>query len=509
MTYQQFELALQSGGIALFLDGFDEIDFSHRDAISRQILGVATKYPAAPIVVSSRPDDKFGAWQNFYVFTVCPLEKEQVLELIEKIDYDSDLKKHFKLAVERELFKSHRSFLSSPLLSSIMLLTYEQFAEIPTKRHIFYEEAFNALFKRHDATKAQFVRKTYANLALDDFRSFFASFCAFSYFDEKFSFLDQELDRYVDQSLKFNRISLKTQSNIIKDLRECVCMLQQDGLHNTFVHRSFQEYFCSAFLTSYNGPLIRNMIDKCARRGRDEVLPMLFEMARDKLDREWTIPRIDEILSDMNELSDKNDASASLYQRLLTWIRIEITLLPSGKLRIDTPMGDLGNEFWVLQWLFKLYAPPSKPESSRRDPVFQKVVHEFFMEPLKDWLGVTKNRRFVETEIDNKLDMFNDVKKSNERSRRRTWMFDVVMERNIAEKIELAERIWPLCDDLREIKRKIEEGLSGRDSIVNLLLRENDTEERKGRSRGGRPPKASSSRSTRTRSTRTEPSPAR
>ena len=173
VTYEQFELALRAGGLVLILDGFDEIDFSHRDAISTQILEISLAYPRVPIVVSSRPDDKFGSWQDFYVFTICALEKDQVLELIDKIDYEEELKRRFRREVDRHLYEAHTSFLSSPLLSSIMLLTYEQFAEIPNKMHIFYEQAFAALFRRHDAQKSQFIRKTYTNLAIDDFRAFF------------------------------------------------------------------------------------------------------------------------------------------------------------------------------------------------------------------------------------------------------------------------------------------------------------------------------------------------
>ena len=33
VTYDQFELALRTGGMLLILDGFDEIDFAHRDEI--------------------------------------------------------------------------------------------------------------------------------------------------------------------------------------------------------------------------------------------------------------------------------------------------------------------------------------------------------------------------------------------------------------------------------------------------------------------------------------------
>ncbi len=126
VTYDQFELALRTGGLLLMLDGFDEVDFTHRDSISKQILEISVKYPKAPIVVSSRPDNKFASWQNFFTFKVEPLTKKQVFELIDKVDYDLGVKQRFSRQVDDKLYESHTSFLQSPLLSSIMLLTYER-----------------------------------------------------------------------------------------------------------------------------------------------------------------------------------------------------------------------------------------------------------------------------------------------------------------------------------------------------------------------------------------------
>lgn len=93
MSYDQFELALRSGTLLLILDGFDEVEHTHRDSISKQISDISIKYPDTIIIVSSRPDEKFPAWQSFYTFKICPLSKKQVLILLKQIPYDSDLKK--------------------------------------------------------------------------------------------------------------------------------------------------------------------------------------------------------------------------------------------------------------------------------------------------------------------------------------------------------------------------------------------------------------------------------
>lgn len=75
--------------------------------------------------------------------------------------------------------------------------------------HTFYDQAFFALFKRHDAQKSQFIRKTYSSLAINDFRKFFAAFCVFSYFDEQFSFYETELTDVIGRALNYARMKRK------------------------------------------------------------------------------------------------------------------------------------------------------------------------------------------------------------------------------------------------------------------------------------------------------------
>ena len=43
----------------------------------------------------------------------------------------------------------------------MMLMTFDEFAEIPSKMHIFYDQAFSVLYNKHDAMKTSFRRKFY------------------------------------------------------------------------------------------------------------------------------------------------------------------------------------------------------------------------------------------------------------------------------------------------------------------------------------------------------------
>src|SRR5689334_12601105 len=96
------------------------------------------------------------------------------------------------------------------------------------------------------------------------------------------------------------------------------------GRHYTvFVHRSFQEYFCAFFLANYHGQQIRPMLDKLASRVHDEVISMLFEMARDKVDREWIVPHIDEVIEEM-AVSDLG-GTLFLFNLLLPNFNVAVT----------------------------------------------------------------------------------------------------------------------------------------------------------------------------------------
>ena len=119
--------------------------------------------------------------------------------MIDNLDFRPDepvIKEKFRAELQNTLFVTHREFTQNPLLLTIMLMTYEQFAEIPSKMHIFYREAYAALSQKHDASKGAYKRVLKTGLTADRFADYFAEFCARSYRDEKFEFTEVEFDKY-------------------------------------------------------------------------------------------------------------------------------------------------------------------------------------------------------------------------------------------------------------------------------------------------------------------------
>jgi hypothetical protein len=119
ITKDQFELSLSAGALLLILDGFDELNHEYRDEVQKYILDISRSYPETTIVVSSRPDERFGSWASFHVLEVQKLSKKQCLDLIKGLQYDEGVKKRFAKQVSTKLYDSHTSFLSSPLLEPV------------------------------------------------------------------------------------------------------------------------------------------------------------------------------------------------------------------------------------------------------------------------------------------------------------------------------------------------------------------------------------------------------
>lgn len=296
LSSEQLHYALKQGKIMLLLDGFDEIDFSSREVYEKEILEISRKYPDTNIVVSSRPDECFSSWEQFHVYRALPLSKEQATDLISRIDYDTTVKNKFIQELASGLYDRHEDFLSNPLLLTMMLLTYEQLAEIPEKIHIFYEQAFDTLFHKHDALKSLYKRKSYTGLPIDDFKRLFAAFCILTYSDRKISFTFHELLNYIDQAIALESVKTESQK-FFNDLVKSVCIIQKDGNVYTFTHRSFQEYFSAYFISRSQSIDFSSVLDSMVQEYfRDYVIEMLFELNREQIEMNWVLPKLNELI---------------------------------------------------------------------------------------------------------------------------------------------------------------------------------------------------------------------
>lgn len=221
--------------------------------------------------------------------------------MINKIDYDENIKAQFCKALEESLYEKHRSFASNPLLLNIMLLTYDNYAEIPEKLHLFYANAFDTLYSKHDATKGGYKRELKSKLSFDNFKKAFSNFCFITYYQGKVEFTYDELFSFLKKS-QMKNIEFDVEA-FIDDLVNSICVIYKDGLNYRFAHRSFQEYFARIFLKELSDDNLSKMsiglIKKDSYRAiHDNVFDMLYDMCEERVEQNIFSPLLEEIESE-------------------------------------------------------------------------------------------------------------------------------------------------------------------------------------------------------------------
>lgn len=288
ISQNNFTKSLKTGEFILFFDGFDEINHDQRAKVEQMILSLRDNYPALTVIVTSRPDERFIGWHHFEIVKVLPLKKPQVVELINKAPYPEEYKSIFISQIDK-LFVTHQTFLTTPLLAYMMLVTFSYSRDIPNKIFLFYEQAFDALYSRHDLTKGGYKRKLYTNLERQVFIRLISYFCLKGYFDQAFEFTEAELNDTIDHAKSIEPIIVDNDS-FIRDMSESVCMLKKEGIIYSFTHRSFQEYFsanCIARVASRN---VDKMFSEFSSRYNDSVMQMVYDINVDLFREKYIIP---------------------------------------------------------------------------------------------------------------------------------------------------------------------------------------------------------------------------
>ncbi len=307
---------LKAGIFALVLDGFDEVSVKHRRSADIQINRIASDYPRSVVVVSSRPDERFVSWHSFPEYQIEPLTLPRLESLLQRIDFDETDKDLFIKRLGKGLFKSHKKILENPLLASMMLLTFKEFQDVPSKMHVFYGTAFDVLYRRHDATKPDYQREFASGLDLTDFKRAFMTFCFMSYIDRVYSFDSGSFLKYTTKSLQYEEISAKSE-DFLFDIENNICICHKEGDDIDFIHRSFQEYFAAQFLSKRSIEQAYDFIDTLiSENSASEFFDMLIEIDSEEFERKYfleKLARIDEELSSAKTIKEKIAAISSQY----------------------------------------------------------------------------------------------------------------------------------------------------------------------------------------------------
>ncbi|WP_210713218.1 NACHT domain-containing protein [Pseudomonas sp. MWU349] len=342
VTGNYIDKAKKAGHFCFFLDGYDEISHVHRKKLLKEIKSLSKKHPDCPIIISSRPDEAFNGLEEYSNFRVRPLTLQTASQLVEKLPFDEEIKSKFQKELHAKLFHSHTSFLSNPLLLSIMLLTYGENSEIPSKLSIFYNQAFEALFLRHDAYKGGFSRARLTTLDIQDFSRVFSVFSLQTYDRRQFKMPRTACLNYIEKSRQSLTLDFSSE-HYLDDLLSAACLLTEEGLEIAFSHRSFQEYFVALHISSATPDIQDRLIERYWRNmNSDNVIQLLYELNPDLVERVLFIPQLTELFKELGVNREVGVTHAArAFKKQFTSLNIEPSEITASSKETNAGVFDL------------------------------------------------------------------------------------------------------------------------------------------------------------------------
>lgn len=242
------ERLLDSGQFLFLFDGYDELFSDNKMKITHDLDSFIDKYPKNNYLITSRPGANVESIPRFDIFYVCPLDKNEIEPFVRLQLRDIEQKNKFvnKIigSIKKPENKDYNAYLTSPLLLSMFILTFESYPELPKTKSKFYWNVFDTLCTKHDSItkKGGFLHERKTKLLNEEIELILKWFSYISLFEGKYSF-DAE---YLFNTLKTIKDKLELSFDInllIDDLTVAVGIIIIDGLEYKFPHKSLQEYF--------------------------------------------------------------------------------------------------------------------------------------------------------------------------------------------------------------------------------------------------------------------------
>lgn len=238
----------ESGHFIIFLDGYDEILLSEKTAVTKSLMQFIDKTPNIIFILTSRQDDALSGFQTFCQYSIKPMIKEEAYKLLSNLDKTGE-----KSSVLIDRLKTGESgvedFLQNPLLVTLLFTAYNYKPNIPTKKHLFYEQIFDALFLQHDLSKGDgYEREKKSKLDKDEFERILRYIGFSSVAKHKIEFVYDDIIKIINLAQQSCRCTDFISSNYLDDLIHAVPIFLKDGHLYKWAHKSLSEYFAVKYL---------------------------------------------------------------------------------------------------------------------------------------------------------------------------------------------------------------------------------------------------------------------
>jgi hypothetical protein len=322
-----FKYYAESGKLVLLLDGFDELNEDVSSNTIVQLESWAVEHPTLQIIVTSRPGADIQKSNYFHVIRLAPLSANDHKSFMTRIGVKGETLENLLRAIVDSPVEI-RNLLTTPLLLTLLVLVYQVEHSVPSELPEFFKLLFVTVFSRHDGTKPAFKRPHKSGLNERKLELLFESFCfAVKRRRLKISLTEDEFNTVFEDASRFFKEKCEVEG-FRHDVIKIACLMQEDGLMLSFVHKSLLDYFSAAFISSRTdnqAQQIYTSVQAVTREWRP-TLQFLQHIDKYRYSRYFAIPRIKADLAFLRGNDSENAIEEEQYEKLFNAVIKDATI---------------------------------------------------------------------------------------------------------------------------------------------------------------------------------------
>ncbi|MFN6484130.1 MULTISPECIES: NACHT domain-containing protein [unclassified Nostoc] len=341
---------LESGRILILLDGLDEVKVENNN-IYRQIDELTNSFPDNRFIITCRNAACDYVFDNFTEVEIADFEKEEIEVFVhhwfqargeEEKTSDRFLEKLAENKAVKEL-------ATSPLLLTILCLTFEDNYNFSVNRYALYADAVDSLLRRWDASR-RIERQPELHLSRQRKINMFSeiAYHGFSQNPPKFLWQQWELEKQIVQFMQ-NIIPEIDSAEVLRIIEANYGLLikQSKGVYS-FSHLTFQEFFAAEYIVeNRKSEFLKKFVEEnlIVRQWRevfilitqrlgnaDEFLKLMFRCTNDIVKQNQNLQ---DMLNWLHRMTTNAHISSSSWRAYYLAIDLDVDLYISRDIEID------------------------------------------------------------------------------------------------------------------------------------------------------------------------------
>ncbi len=312
---------LDQGQALILLDGLDEVRADDHDRILREIREFSEQFHDNHFVITCR----IAAWEyTFEKFTeveVADFDEAQIAAFAAKWFSQKVVRPVAFLRSLQQHPKIHQLAVS-PLLLTLLCLSFEESGEFPASLSELYKEGIDALLKKWDAKRGIQRDQVYRKLSLQHKQDLLSHIALVSFKNQEYFFKQSVVEDYISEYIsdlpdaQTDPEALQLDSEAVLrsiEAQHGLLVERAKGIYS-FSHLTFQEYFAAREMV-FNAPhldqAIHDLLEHLFEPRWREVFLLTTEMLRDA----------SRLIKPMKQKIDQLLAGELKLQRFLQYVR--------------------------------------------------------------------------------------------------------------------------------------------------------------------------------------------